>query len=135
MVLMYQIIWNRNRLYCSTAPNLFQAFILLLSYSCKDFKLSAMSNTQSFYFRYVILDQVLLLNWKKKERKRMCHLLVKFWKISATSSHVRKQAIPLSRICFLPLSVITSPFCFTITSFGIAVILYLFFNSLKKERE
>lgn len=73
------------------------------------------------------------VNGVSLQRKRRAFYPLKFWKISATSSQFRKQARPWSLFCFRPLSVITSPFSFTITSFGTAVMLNLFLRSLQEK--
>ena len=58
----------------------------------------------------------------------------KFWKMSAASTQFWKQASPRSRICFRPLSVMTSPLGFRITSLGMAVMWYLVLSSLWERR-
>lgn len=57
----------------------------------------------------------------------------KFRKMSATSTQFWKQASPRSRICVRPLSVMTSPLGFTITSLGMVVMWYLALSSLRRE--
>ena len=50
----------------------------------------------------------------------------------AASTQLWTQASPRSRICFRPLSVMTSPLGFTITSLGMAVMWYLVLSSLQE---
>lgn len=94
------------------------------------------------YCRSLVLPLLFKNNCFYKSEEGRCSIMynyvlqnvykaLKFWNTSATSNQLLKQASPWSRICFLPLSVITSPFSFTITNLGTAVILNLFFKSLK----